>query len=146
MLDRAVTQATQGSLKRHWHSWYIDRIPVCRSFKSGSMSAQPITPVQAASGSSSSSVQSDYQVRQLESQIKDWSSCPTTPPATKKAIVAKLQLQLDSIEKGLETHLKNAQTQKQADGQAGSSRNGSSPQTATPARRHALLFKVDTLA
>jgi hypothetical protein len=72
-----------------------------------------IGPV-SSSGSSDAAVQTDFQVKQLESQIQDWTTCPTTPPETKKAIVGKLEAQLASVKKGIETR-QNAVKQANAD-------------------------------
>jgi len=70
------------------------------------MSVQSISGVSRSASSDDISVKSDVQVRKLESQIKDWTDCPTTPPDTKKAIVGRLQAQLDSLKAGIENQRK----------------------------------------
>ena len=40
---------------------------------------------------------SDPQVQALKAKIQDWTDCPTTDATTKKAIVGRLQVQLDSL-------------------------------------------------
>jgi hypothetical protein len=45
----------------------------------------------------------DPQVAELKSKIQDWSTCPTTDGATKRAIVDKLQIQLDSVVSAIST-------------------------------------------
>ncbi|HTQ10036.1 MAG TPA: hypothetical protein VMI31_08205 [Fimbriimonadaceae bacterium] len=47
-------------------------------------------------------VDQDLQVKTLEAKIEDWSTCPTTDPQTKRAIVARLQSQLDAVTSSLE--------------------------------------------
>ena len=118
------------------------------------MSTQPISAIKGSSGSSSSADQGDPQVQQLKYQINDWSTCPTTPPAMKKQIVAKLQNQLDSVEASLATHAKNVQAEKQASGQTSSTGQGSqtsqgnqtsqSGQKQPGQSRYISSFKFDT--
>ncbi len=40
---------------------------------------------------------SDSQVRTLKAKIQDWTDCPTTDATTMKAILGRLQVQLDSL-------------------------------------------------
>ncbi len=44
---------------------------------------------------SNTDASADSQVQRLESQIKDWQTCPTTDPAVKRQMVDRLQIQLD---------------------------------------------------
>jgi hypothetical protein len=108
------------------------------------MSVPSISGVSKSSGSDSSAVQSDYRVRQLESQIEDWSTCPTTPPDQKKAIVTNLQFQLDSAKSTIENQQKAVQAANQASAKSG----GSVPAVGQPtlAARYVSPFKVDTYA
>ena len=56
--------------------------------------------ISAISGSSTnaySPVNTDPQVRALKAEIQDWADCPTTDASTKKAIVGRLQVQLNSL-------------------------------------------------
>lgn len=57
------------------------------------------------------SVNNDIQVRQLKSRIDDWSTCPTTDPATKKSIVNRLQAQLDVVTHSIESREKEKASQ-----------------------------------
>jgi hypothetical protein len=106
------------------------------------MSVQAISAISSKSGSDDSAVQSDFQVKQIESQIQDWSTCPTTPPEMKKSIVAKLQVQLDSIEKSVSNHENAVKTANQAAASTG----GNYPAQSQPmlAPRYVPPFKVDT--
>jgi len=38
----------------------------------------------------------------LKAKIQDWSTCPTTDPQTKRAIVGRLQIQLDALTSSIE--------------------------------------------
>ena len=48
-------------------------------------------------------------MKTLKSKIQDWSTCPTTDPATKKVIVDRLQTQLSSVVSSLEAQAKKKQ-------------------------------------
>jgi hypothetical protein len=54
--------------------------------------------------SASSDVSTDGRVQQLQSQIKDWTNCPTTDPQTKRQIVGKLENELDGVESAIKQH------------------------------------------
>ncbi len=79
------------------------------------------TSSSSSSSSSSQTIKNDVQVRSLKSQIQDWSTCPTTPPATKKAIVSRLETKLSAVESSLEAHAKQQQTQAAAESGVGGS-------------------------
>ena len=55
----------------------------------------------AIGSGSSPDFSTDFQVERLQAQIKDWSTCPTTPPQEKRVIVSRLQTQLDGVESAL---------------------------------------------
>ena len=61
-----------------------------------------ISSSSGAGSSASSRAGSDYEVKTIEHQIQDWKCCPTTDPQTKREIVDKLQIKLDSIKAGIE--------------------------------------------
>ena len=46
----------------------------------------------------------DPQVRALKAKINDWETCPTTDSQTKKAIVGRLQIQLDGVTSAIQSH------------------------------------------
>ena len=107
------------------------------------MSTQAIGAIQGSSkGSQDPSVQSDPQVQRLEYQIKDWSTCPTTPPAMKKQIVAQLQIQLDSAEAADQAHEKNVQSLKQISSSSPSNSSGQSQSSG----KFVSPFRIDTYA
>ena len=54
------------------------------------------------------SVSTDYQVQQIQAQIDDWRTCPTTDPQTKQVKIGKLQVQMDAVKVQLEAHEKAA--------------------------------------
>ena len=58
------------------------------------------------SSGGSSPVDQDLQVKSLKAKIDDWSTCPTTDPATKKSIVDRLQSQLDTVTTSLQAREK----------------------------------------
>ncbi len=62
-------------------------------------------------GSSTSGADQDVQVKTLKSQIEDWSTCPTTDPQTKRAIVGRLQTELDSVTSSIQAKAKAEQEQ-----------------------------------
>ncbi|HEY3780274.1 MAG TPA: hypothetical protein VGL56_04265 [Fimbriimonadaceae bacterium] len=84
----------------------------------------------ATSGSATSAknsnpaVTSDVEVRTLKSQIQDWSTCPTTDPATKKAIVGRLTTKLDTLENTLETKAQQQAKDKQDQSHSAASQTG----------------------
>jgi len=71
--------------------------------------------VSAVSGGSSR-VDQDPQVQTLQSKIKDWQDCKTTDPQVKKQIVAKLEVQLDSVKSSLEASEKSKVEQAESSG------------------------------
>ncbi len=106
-------------------------------------SVQSVSGSSSVTSSDSSSVQTDFQVKQLESQIQDWSTCATTPPETKRAIVSRLQLQLDTLKKGIERQeaVKRANQDSAASGS-----NLAVDTKPAVAARYVPPFKVDTYA
>ena len=62
---------------------------------------QPIGPSLAGSATRAA-VDQDLQVKTLKAKIEDWSTCPTTDPQTKRAIVGRLQVQLEALTSCLE--------------------------------------------
>ncbi len=71
----------------------------------------------AISGISTSAAQ-DPEVKQLKGKINDWETCPTTDPQTKRAIVGRLQVQLDSVTSALQSHDKAKESQMTGLGEA----------------------------
>ena len=86
-----------------------------------------ISGVSSVGGGSSSGADQDVRVLQLKSQIEDWSTCPTTDPKTKKAIVGKLEAQLDMVKASIQT----SQQTKQAESDHQSKQSVSDLQAAT---------------
>ncbi len=46
--------------------------------------------------------ENDPQVKKIEAQIKDWETCPTTDPQTKRKVVEPLIQQVDSLKAGID--------------------------------------------
>lgn len=67
--------------------------------------------VSAIGASSSADISSDFQVKQLQYQINDWTNCPTTPPDEKRQIVSQLETQLQGLESALEKAADNKAAQ-----------------------------------
>jgi hypothetical protein len=108
------------------------------------MSVQAIGAIGKGSGADAFAVESDFRVKQLESQIQDWSTCPTTPPDMKKSIVGRLQLQLDSAKAGIENQQKAVQAANQDSAQSAAGLATDTKPTLAP--RYVPPFKVDTYA
>ena len=106
------------------------------------MSVQAIGAIRKSSGADTSAVESDFRVKQLESQIEDWSTCPTTPPDMKKSIVGRLQIQLDSAKTGVENQQKAVQAANQDSAKSGA--NVASADQPTLAPRYVPPFRVDS--
>jgi hypothetical protein len=63
-----------------------------------------ISSVFSSGAGSSSCVDQDLQIKTLKAKIQDWSTCPTTDPQTKRAIVSRLQVQLDALTSSIQGH------------------------------------------
>ena len=63
-----------------------------------------ISAVSSSRGGASIAINEDLQVKTLKGKIEDWSTCPTTDPQTKRAIVGRLQAQLDALTSSLQSN------------------------------------------
>ena len=66
-----------------------------------------ISSATSSSSASSPVAGQDSQVQALKAKIEDWATCPTTDSATKKSIVTRLTIQLDSLTASIESKAKS---------------------------------------